>query len=54
MEKQHLLCFYISKRFFKLINNKLIKDNRLERIKEPNQVLKVNEFDYIITSNMGL
>jgi signal transduction histidine kinase len=46
--------FTFQKGIFKLIHNRLIKDNRFDVIAEPNQVLKSNEADYIITSNMGL
>lgn len=46
--------FTFQKGVYKLINNKLIKDDRFDEISEPNHVVKTDENKYIITSNIGL
>ncbi|MBL7732875.1 MAG: hypothetical protein JNM88_16985 [Chitinophagaceae bacterium] len=46
--------FTFQKGVYKLIHNRLIKDERFSNIIEPNQVLKTNDNKYIITSNIGV
>lgn len=53
-EKDTCYVFTFQRGVYKLIHNRLIKDNRFDKITEPNHVLTFAGNHFIITSNTGL